>query len=1191
MNINTNLKKHNTIKPNKLDKTMNTYMKNGLNDNINNKKDDNVTKNKSRIHLYKKPTIPVVKKEVKEKNINAQKIKAVDYPLSNVSNELYNSIEQGRHAINLKKINDTRIVNNEKKHDLKNKQKANKTVDYKLKEKTPIKKRTKENNNIIINNKKSRVNINKEKEKETKTINQVKVKKNNNNFKNNIKDEDYMIIKSILNRKNSINDISQRLFLKKTISSKNKIRKSVLYTPRNKFNKKDKKIILRSRTCPMNFKKKVKYLLTSQYSESRFYTKTISIDKNNKKKFSKRNSINNKINYAFENIKNYNGINLSTIKPEEENEDKENNNTINNIDKDIINRSKKLVYNKVNINYINSPTNETTKFRGGLISKLIKSNKTFSNNALIHDFLYHNINSLLSLEIIISESKGLIYTKCHIGHLKQYKFYDFYNKFRAIPELNVSLTCSICQKFSNLNNFFCGKCYNFLCYNCQAKHENDFGHQIISIQNINTYCSIHNKKFILFCYDCNKNCCELCHSIQTKNHNIKTYQNILNDFKKEEKSISYIRNEIHSQLKILDEFINRYIEDLNSIDNKELIEQYFEEYINYFKDLLKFKEKLISKYSYNPNNFYNIMNVLNLTLPVFYNYNTEHLFKLSQSNELYEKYIIVNKIISFINNNSIKIFEGHQNYLKLNANINKSKMYRTIKPTKVIDINYIDNKKINPNNSINNEKYPKQILDLKYKGYFLLLKDKSFDIYDMDLNLIKYFNLTKRMGDTYNEIIIGAEVLDNNNVCFYNYKKILIIQFSYDFLNYEVINEYNLKINTVGFYNGFNNFGFGDSCEEKNYNSFINKIIDINKNEILSFGIRFGEKYIASIWNKNKSYDKQYVEINSDIKFSIYPIYSVLKYNDTKFSILENNGNHYNVKIYEYKSIYKDNENSDKKELNSSDKKNRINEDIYSKEVKDEKGSNHKNNYQTIKNEESFNKTQEFHTNGNRYENDDNNISEDSEENIDKLLEEIKINAEKREEEYLQSLKEQNKIKINTNSNKKKKQIQKQKEDIIVIKEKQFKEVFNLKFIQFKTEDSTPEEILQQIVLIKINENLFGYLDKDYFVIIDFEKCEAIAKINYGFNKLIYIDKTPNNNLLFKENNTIISYHFKDNHLIRINLPVFEYNNKDEKNISSWFLISGSIEFINLAKIIDNKFMISLFELRMEKWNLNHNIK
>ena len=121
-----------------------------------------------------------------------------------------------------------------------------------------------------------------------------------------------------------------------------------------------------------------------------------------------------------------------------------------------------------------------------------------------------------------------------------------------------------------------------------------------------------------------------------------------------------------------------------------------------------------------------------------------------------------------------------------------------------------------------------------------------------------------------------------------------------------------------------------------------------------------------------------------------------------------------------------------------------------------------------------------------------------------------------------------------------------EKIDKIIKNKTQFNEVFNLKYILFKIEESTPEEIIQQIALIKINKKFFGYLDMDHIVIIDFETCQVVTKIFYGFNKLIYIDKTPNNNLLFKENNKIISYCLKDNDLIRINLPVFEYNKNDK---------------------------------------------
>ena len=126
--------------------------------------------------------------------------------------------------------------------------------------------------------------------------------------------------------------------------------------------------------------------------------------------------------------------------------------------------------------------------------------------------------------------------------------------------------------------------------------------------------------------------------------------------------------------------------------------------------------------------------------------------------------------------------------------------------------------------------------------------------------------------------------------------------------------------------------------------------------------------------------------------------------------------------------------------------------------------------------------------------------------------------------------------------------------------------------------------------MIKINDKLFSFLDNENIIIVNFETCLIVSKINYGLNKLIYIDKTPNpnDNLLFKEKNKIISYHIKKNDLIKINLPVFEYNSKG-KYISKWYLISGNDEFIHKAKIINNNFMICLMEFRMEKWNLKNN--
>ena len=1063
-------------------------------------------KNKIHINIYKTPFKLGNNNIFPKNNIRSNYIaKAPNNNLTKdsslLSNSLYDQIDLGRKAINEISFK----FNSKLKKALK--------IKIKSKEKTPYKNSlnnqdNKENYHTnIINNK-------------TKNIYKIHKIKTRNNFQknNNNSFNKYSFFRNnnLFKSKENINNISLRLFKKETISSKNKLKKRLLYTPKKKTDINNKNFYLKigSKTIQQNARKMNKYLLTSQNSESRFYT--------NKTFFPRENT------------------------------------------NDIVDPKKTIsFYTKEDLRNINISIINTIK--NSNISKNTNIPSTKKAQTPIHNFLYHEINSILTPEIIISESKGIVSSKCPLGHITNFKFAEFYQKFRAIPDFNNNnnnfsntslIVCLICKSSNNsLLNFFCEKCYNFICTNCIYHHQKKFGHKILSIRNINIICFSHNKKYNSFCFDCNKNSCELCHiSNEKRNHNYKTFDEILSRYKKEEKSIAIIQKEIRNQSKILNNFLERYKEDLKNTEHYEILKSYLEEYINYFRNILQLKEKFISKYNYNPNNYYNIMNVLNLSLPLFYDYKNEKLFKLSRTNDIYDKYLIINDFINYVNNNSIKIFEGNQNYKKFITNININKIVRTIKPSKIL---YLNNDNID---NIYKNNYPKLILDLECNGYFLLLKDHEFDIYNKDLIRVKNYNVINIFGNSYNEIIIGAKILENKNMAVFNYKKILIIKFRYDFLSYEIINEFELKIN--GICNRFNDFGFDDETFEIK-NPLINNILDINNSEIVSFGFRIEEKYIGTIWQKNKREESQILDINSNNN-SIFNIISVLKYNENKFAILEkNNDIYFNVKIYTYETPYgpenDDNPQSPNQEIEESSNNLNLNlikqnqENLYNKTNSDEKMKN-KN------------------INGNNYEKDENVSNEDSEENSDEIIQEIKINAEKREEEYIELEKKQKQYKM-------------EKEDIIIIKKKIFNEVFNLEKIKSKTN----QDLSSTLSLIKINEKIFSFLDNENIILINFETCSVIYKINYGFNKTpIYLDKTPNDNLLFKEKNKIISYHINKNDLKRIYLPVFEYNEK-RKNISKWCLISGSDteDFINKAKIIDNRFMISLFEFRIEKWNLN----
>ena len=235
-------------------------------------------KNKIQINIYKRPFKLtndhniLQQNKIKNNYITKAPNKNQTNDISLSSNSLYDTIDLGRNAINKISIN------------LNKKIKIAQKIKIKSKEKTPFKNKiniqdNKENyqTNIASNKFKNIYKINK-----TKTNNNFQNKSNNisinnknhNNysfFKNN------NLLKSTNISKENINNISLRLFKKETISSKNKLKKSILYTPkkRNELNNKNIYSKTRAKTIQQSAKRLSKYLLTSQNSESRFYTNKI----------------------------------------------------------------------------------------------------------------------------------------------------------------------------------------------------------------------------------------------------------------------------------------------------------------------------------------------------------------------------------------------------------------------------------------------------------------------------------------------------------------------------------------------------------------------------------------------------------------------------------------------------------------------------------------------------------------------------------------------------------------------------------------------------------------------------------------------------------------------------------------------------------------------------------------------------
>ena len=489
----TNIILNKSKRSNILNNTLSTSISTNINKNNNIYKNKPI--NKNQINLQK--NVKINKKQLLSQNIS--NITKINDSLKIASKELFNKAKKGRNAINIKGFKHMNSLkdNIDKKRsgNIIKITNLNRTLD-----KATVRKRQytphikKMQNSKITEDRKNKM----KNSKDNLSPYQIKVKKNDN-LNNYVHTKKYLSVKQIIKTKKYINEISQRLYSKETVSSKNKMRKTIIYTPRKKLNSINNtnhnhfhNLIKKSKTCII--KRKSKLLLTSQNTESRFYTsKTLSPPKFiiRQQRFQRGSSIKENIDFALHNLHNITSCknlfnNISSIKQETNNDNKENSNMINSTNNMLnINHSNSIL-NSININQSQYSTVEASKSKGGLISKLIHSCKQYKNDACIHNYLYHNINSPLSLEIIISESKGIIYTKCPSGHIKKYKFCDFYNKFRAIPELNSSLNCFICKRLNNLNNYFCGSCLNFLCSNCGSRYYCCYDHFIYDYFTFNT---------------------------------------------------------------------------------------------------------------------------------------------------------------------------------------------------------------------------------------------------------------------------------------------------------------------------------------------------------------------------------------------------------------------------------------------------------------------------------------------------------------------------------------------------------------------------------------------------------------------------------------------------------------------------------------------------------------------------------
>ena len=172
------------------------------------------------------------------------------------------------------------------------------------------------------------------------------------------------------------------------------------------------------------------------------------------------------------------------------------------------------------------------------------------------------------------------------------KFYNY---------ITFEYQCLLCKISSNKNNLkYCYDCDNFFCKICIFKHNKRNINHFISnnIQEKNTICKLHNKKYIKFCIQCKLNLCELCEN------NYNHYTESFND-------IFPLDEEINNFKNIILEIIKNIIEEREAIDNEQENE---EEIFNNEQEneCIKIKSLFIESFSKSITNYNYINNVNNI---------------------------------------------------------------------------------------------------------------------------------------------------------------------------------------------------------------------------------------------------------------------------------------------------------------------------------------------------------------------------------------------------------------------------------------------------------------------------------------------------------------------------------------------------------------------------------------------------
>lgn len=191
--------------------------------------------------------------------------------------------------------------------------------------------------------------------------------------------------------------------------------------------------------------------------------------------------------------------------------------------------------------------------------------------------------------------------------LKEY--FDHRHSFRS-----QRIPCKSCGKHDKEHMFLCNKCQDeanenspvAFCFNCYDLHQDvNPGHKTLCMDELNSKCYIHEKKFVAYDEDSKKNICEDC--INDENNKINKEKIIYFD------KIKFSENEIEDLLeKVKIQMAKINTIKMMSLTNEERENKKFKEYLQNKMYFIELEWLIIGEIVGTPNNYQVIQNIRKL---------------------------------------------------------------------------------------------------------------------------------------------------------------------------------------------------------------------------------------------------------------------------------------------------------------------------------------------------------------------------------------------------------------------------------------------------------------------------------------------------------------------------------------------------------------------------------------------------